>query len=49
MTAFCVLNLLERYGTSPFAQLATNIKILRPISLVEGTTANLLEGDTLTV
>lgn len=50
MTAYCVLNVLERYGgTSKFASLQTQIKISKPVSLINGTTASLIEGDLLTV
>lgn len=50
MTAYCVLNLVDKFeSVGPYAQLASNIKILRPISKINGTTANLLDGDTLTV
>ena len=50
MTAFCVLNLLEKFGSSSiYAQLTTSIRILRPVSRIIGTSANLLEGDMLTI
>ena len=49
MTSYCVLNLIEKFAESKYAQLQSNIKILRPVSEVTGTTANLIEGDTLTV
>ena len=49
MTSYCVLNLVEKFAESKYAQLQSNVKILRPISEVNGTTANLIEGDTLTV
>ena len=49
MTALCVLNLIDKFPESKYAQLQTNIRILRPVSEVNGTTANLIEGDTLTV
>ena len=50
MTAFCVLNLLDKYGgTSKYASLQTQIKISRQVSIINGTTADLREGDTLTV
>ena len=50
MTAFCVLNVLERFGgVSKFASLQTQIKISKPVSLIQGTTAALREGDLLTV
>ena len=50
MTAFCVLNLLDKFGgTSPYAQLNARITILRPVSKIIGTTADLIEGDQLSV
>ena len=50
MTAFVVLNLIEKYASSSsFTSLHTNIKIMRPVAQIIGTTANLIEGDTLTI
>ena len=49
MTAYCVHNLIERYSTSLYAQLNASVKIIKPISNVIGTSAELIEGDTLTV
>ena len=45
-----VLDLIEKFeGTSQWSSLNTNIKINRPVSRIQGTSANLIEGDTLTV
>ena len=50
MTAMVVLDLIEKFeGTSQWSSLNTNIKISRPVSRIQGTSANLIEGDTLTV
>ena len=49
MTSFCVLNLLEKFEECPYAQLGATIKIMQPVAQINGTSANLLEGDTLTV
>ena len=48
---FCVLNILEKLqdSGSKYAQLESQLRILRPVSQVNGTTANLIEGDSLTV
>ena len=50
MTSFVVLNLIEKFSaTSQWAHLSTSIKILRPVSQINGTSACLLEGDTLSI
>lgn len=50
MTSLVVLNLIEQYEhSSPFASLNALIKINRPCSKMQGTTANLIENDVLTV
>ena len=50
MTAYCVLNLIEKFaGISAHAALNSRIKIMRPVSEVQGTTAKLQCNDILTV
>ena len=50
MTALCVLNLTDKFeGCSKYASLNTTIKINRPVSRIIGTSAELIEGDTLSV
>ena len=50
MTALCVLNLIEKFeGCSKYASLNTTLKINRPVSRIQGTSAELIEGDTLSV
>jgi len=49
MTALCVMNLLEKWCGCQWANLNANITISRQVSLIQGTTANLIEGDTLTI
>jgi D-alanyl-D-alanine carboxypeptidase (penicillin-binding protein 5/6) len=53
MTAYCVLNLAENSGptdlTSPFCDLNCSVKILKPVTQLEGTSAKLLEGDSLSI
>ena len=34
MTAFCILNLVDKFATSKYAQLAARVKITRPVSLI---------------
>lgn len=52
MTAYCVLNLVEDLGTgtnSSYTDLNWHIKILKPVSMMEGTSARLIEGDQLSI
>lgn len=49
MTSLVVLNLIEKYEASPYGQLGSLVKILRPVSRIIGTTAALIEGDSLSV
>jgi len=50
MTALCVLNLIDKYEcASKYASMNTLIKIIRPVSRIQGTSAELIEGDTLSV
>ncbi len=49
MTALCVLNLLEKYAGCQWVNLNVNIKVSRQVSLIQGTSANLIEGDTLSI
>ena len=49
MTSLCVLNLIEKFACSPYAQLTSMVKILRPVSKIIGTSAYLLDGDSLSV
>ena len=50
MTAHCVMNLIESFrGESKYANLSNEVKILRPVSQICGTSACLLDGDSLTV
>jgi len=48
MTSYCVLNLVEQMR-GPYCDIETKINILKPVSLVSGTTANLRQGDSLSV
>ena len=50
MTALCVLNLIEKFeGCSKYASLNTMLRINRPVSRIQGTSAQLIEGDSLSV
>lgn len=52
MTAHCVLNLIENFSgdqKSPYADLSCQVKILKPVSQTEGTTANLLADDSMSI
>ena len=50
MTSYCILNLVDEWeGICPYASLKTMIKILRPVSEVQGTTARLRADDILSV
>ena len=50
MTALCVLNLIDKYaGCGRYASLSSFIKINRPVSRIQGTSAELIEGDSLSV
>ena len=50
MTSFCVLNLVDKFeNISGYAGLGSQIKIMKPVSEVIGTTAKLQNNDTLTV
>lgn len=52
MTAHCVLNLIENFNgdhKSPYGDLSCLVKILKPVSLLIGTTANLLAGDSISI
>jgi D-alanyl-D-alanine carboxypeptidase len=46
MTAYVILNLLERYSVSEQKEV---VKILPNITALNGTSANLLPGDSLTI
>lgn len=48
MTSYCVLNLVEQMR-GPYCDIETKINILKPVSLVSGTTANLKHNDSLSV
>ena len=52
MTAYIVLNLVENLkaeNASPYCDLNCHVKILRPVSQMEGTSANLKEDDSLSI
>jgi serine-type D-Ala-D-Ala carboxypeptidase (penicillin-binding protein 5/6) len=51
MTAHCALNLTEigAEKKSPFADLEWQVKVLKPVSQMEGTSARLLEGDSVSI
>lgn len=50
MTSLVVLNLIEKFEHATLhASLQASIKISRPVSQMNGTSANLREGDILTV
>ena len=52
MTAHCVLNLVESLKNehnSPYCDLNCQVKILKPVSQMEGTSACLKEGDSLSI
>jgi len=50
MTALVVLNLIDKYeGCCKYSPLNSTIKINRPVSRIVGTSAELIEGDTLSV
>lgn len=40
---------MDKFSSSKWAQLGARIKISRPVSRINGTTANLIEGDELSV
>ena len=44
------MDLIEKFEpTSPYANLGARIKILRPVAQMNGTSAQLLENDDLTI
>ena len=50
MTALCVLNLIDKFAVhGKYASLNSTLKINRPVSRIQGTSAELIEGDTLEV
>lgn len=50
MTSLVVLDLIEKFEHhSPYASMAARIKIMKPVSQINGTSAYLLENDILTV
>ena len=52
MTAHCVLNLIENFSgehKSPYCDLSSMVKILKPVSQMEGTSANLLAGESISI
>lgn len=53
MTAYCVMNLVDNQGptdlNSAFCDMNSQVLILKPVSQLEGTSAKLLEGDSLSV
>ena len=50
MTSYCVMNLIDKFqGISAHAGLTSRIRIMRPVSEVNGTTAKLQCNDILTV
>lgn len=48
MTSYCVLNLVEDLK-STFSDLNWQVKVLKPVSQMEGTSARLIEGDALSI
>lgn len=49
MTALVVLDTMQKYEASQFAQLSSEVKILKPVTQLLGTSAFILPNDRLTV